>query len=97
MSELVTLKVEVCLPAKRVGDKPEVRPAQWATHLIILCSAKPRSIMGVNGVRSDMKSSACQSRQLKKLTHLLVHEPECQRLVSYESLVVTLSICDTAL
>ena len=69
---------------------------------IILCRAKPREMTGVIGVISDMLVSkilskyACSQGEMIS-THLLVHQPERDRFVAYESLIMALCIGDAFL
>lgn len=99
VSKLVAFEVEIGFTSKSVGHKPgRVRSRQMQSYRIILCSAMPRSIMGVKGERTDMKSSSCQSSCLLiNLTHFFVHEPKGQGFITDKRLVVAFSICDTTL
>lgn len=66
-------------------------------------------MIGVKGVRSDIFVSECKlenrdqshksngENKNKKRTHLLVHEPERDRLVSDKCLVVAFRVRDTLL
>lgn len=106
MTKLITLEVEVGLSAQRVDEESAQCQAadpdnDNSTHRIILCRARPRSMIGVSGVRSDIKSSIKFSDILPgpetALTHLLVHQPERQGLVTDQSLVMGFGIGHTSL
>ena len=63
-------------------------PRACVISLIILCSDRPRAMTGVIGVKSDMCVSGYLNRSFHQrlgftLTHLLVHQPERNRLVTH--------------
>ena len=63
-----------------------------------MCSARPRSIIGVKGAISDIKSSVFHvwSAALSPVsfypTHLLIHKPKRQSFVAHERLIVTFRV-----
>jgi hypothetical protein len=106
VTKLVAFKVEVTLTTQGVADESgesqlRVGSLYRQTYRIILCKAIPRSMTGVRGDKSDMLVSGKVSRASPApnatLTHLGVHQPEGQRLVTDKRLIVTLGIGDTLL
>ena len=76
----------------------------YVDYRMSLCNAIPREIMGVMSVRSDILVSMQEVSDavhtlgvVNLLAHLFIHEPKGERLVSDQSLIVTLCIGNTLL
>ena len=110
MAKLVAFEVKVSFPSECVSEQAAENTMNHNTHSngssktyrMSLCNAMPREIIGVMSVRSDMLVSAQEVSDqvhlpvvISLLTHLLIHEPKGNRLVSNQCLIVALGIGNT--
>ena len=114
MAKLVSFEIEIPFPSKPMGEQAGENAMSHSMHLsnnsvvyrMSLCSARPREIMGVISVTSDIlvsahaqavSSSAHTLAVICLLTHFLIHEPKGNCLVSDQRLIMALSIGNTLL